>query len=109
MKIIRNNLIPPPGFKAINILGFLFVRKNAKLKESDITHESIHSAQIKELAFIGFYLWYLCEWIFRLCLNKFNTHTAYREISFEKEAYLNESNPQYLAQRKTFAFAKYLK
>jgi hypothetical protein len=33
---------------------------------------------------------------------------AYRNISFEKEAYLNEKDPDYLKKRSFWAFKKYL-
>ena len=41
MKIIYNNIIPFPGFKAINLFGVLFVRKGCTMSESDINHEMI--------------------------------------------------------------------
>lgn len=45
MKIIYNNIIPFKGFKAINLFGVLFVRKDIKtpMSDVDINHESIHS------------------------------------------------------------------
>jgi len=43
MYIVRNKLIPFPGYKAINICGILFVRSKAKMKDTDINHEAIHS------------------------------------------------------------------
>jgi hypothetical protein len=33
---------------------------------------------------------------------------GYRNISFEKEAYLNEKDPEYLSNRKTLFIFKYL-
>ena len=42
MKIVRNNIIPFPGYKAVNIFGILFVRKNANIKPEDLNHEEIH-------------------------------------------------------------------
>lgn len=36
MKIIRNNIIPFKGFKAINLFGILFVRGNAELSDEVI-------------------------------------------------------------------------
>ena len=54
MKIIYNNIIPFKGFKAMNLFGMLFVRKDIKtpMSDIDINHESIHSEQYKELLFI---------------------------------------------------------
>ena len=59
MKIIRNNIIPFKGFKAINLFGILFVRGNAELSDEVINHESIHTAQMKEMLYIPFYIWYV--------------------------------------------------
>jgi len=46
MKIIKNSIIPFKGFKAMNICGILFVRKESasKLTDIDINHEEIHTA-----------------------------------------------------------------
>lgn len=103
MKIIRNKYIPFTGYKAINLFGILFVKNNAKIDEVTINHEAIHSAQMKEMLFIFFYVWYVIEWLFRLPKGN-----AYRSISFEREAYENDSDIDYLKNRKHFAFLKYI-
>ena len=107
MKIIYNNLIPFKGFVAINLFGVLFVRNEYRNNISDrtINHESIHTAQIKEMGYIFFYIWYLVEWLIRLFINS----NAYRNISFEREAYINETNLDYLKTRKRFSWLKYIK
>ena len=100
MKVVYNSLIPWSGFYAINLFGFLFVRDKSKKPVSKITlnHEEIHTAQIKELWYLGFYLIYLFEWIIRLFL----PGNAYRNISLEKEAFKNQGNLDYLKKRKKF-------
>ena len=103
MKIIRNNFIPFKGYKAMNICGILFVRGDAKIDEVTLNHESIHTAQWKELWYVGFMLWYVIEWIARLPKGD-----AYRNISFEREAYDNDDNFGYLKNRKRFNFLNYL-
>ena len=105
MKIIRNKYIPFQGFKAINLFGILFVRGNARISERTLRHEAIHTAQMKEMLYIFFYLWYVVEWIIRL----FMKGNAYRNISFEREAYSNEDDVIYLESRKRFAWIKHLK
>ena len=105
MKIIRNRVIPFPGYKAINRFGVLFVRGNAQVDEKTIRHESIHTAQMQEMLYIFFYLWYVMEWIVRL----FMKGNAYRNISFEREAYENEKDVDYLSSRTWFAWIEYLK
>lgn len=104
MRIIYNNIIPFKGFLAINICGLLFVRKGCKVTDRTINHEEIHSHQMKEMCYIFFYIWYLIEWLVRLFL----PGNAYRQISFEQEAYSNEWDPNYLVNRKHFNWLKYL-
>lgn len=103
MKILRNKYIPFSGYKAMNLFGILFVRNNARIDEITLNHERIHSAQIKELLYIFFYVWYIIEWLVRLPKGN-----AYRNICFEKEAYDNQRNLNYLKTRKRFAFLKHL-
>jgi len=103
MKIIYNKYLPPIGFLAINLFGVLFVQKQnkGKLTGTDINHESIHTAQMKELFYIFFYLCYVLEWLFRMIQHR-NFMKAYYSISFEREAYNNEQNLNYLNTRKHF-------
>lgn len=100
MKIIHNHYIPFKGFKAINLFGVCFVRIPNKMTPHDYNHEKIHTAQMKELWYVGFYLLYFIEWLARLV---FAPSTAYRGISFEVEAYDNQYNYDYLKSRKRFA------
>ncbi len=59
---------------------------------------------MKEMLYVFFYLWYLIEWLIRL----FGKGNAYRNISFEKEAYLHDHNRNYLNERKPYDWLKYL-
>ncbi len=93
MKIIRNPFIPFRGFAAINFFGVLFVRKDVVVTERMLNHEKIHTAQMKELGYIFFYILYVLEWLVRLLL----PGNAYRQISFEREAYTYEGVPDYLS------------
>lgn len=100
MKIIYNNYIPFKGFLAINLFGVMFVRGTWRdINARVLTHEKIHTAQMRELGYLPFYLLYLLEWLIRLLGNG----NAYRKISFEREAYANEGNPQYLSSRRRWA------
>lgn len=108
MKIIRNNMIPLKGYKAINLFGVLFVRQDAVIDEITLNHEAIHTAQMKELLYVFFYILYLIDWLIGLVVYGFDTKRAYREICFEKEAYENERNNDYLKNRKAFVFKKYI-
>ena len=100
MKIIYNDIIPFKGFLAINLFGVLFVRGTWRdLNARVLNHEKIHTAQMQELGYILFYILYVLEWLYRLTKGG----NAYRNISFEREAYVNEENPQYLNTRKRWA------
>jgi hypothetical protein len=108
MKIIYSGILPFKGFRAINLFGVIFARKGeTTLDKRVLNHEAIHTRQMLELLVIGFYLWYLVEWSI-LLIHYRDCFYAYRHIGFEKEAYGNEDNLQYLKQRKRFAFKKYL-
>ena len=107
MKIIYNKIIPLKGFSAINIFGVVFARKEyGTLHWQTMNHELIHTAQMKELGYIPFYLLYFIEWVVRLFING---KQAYRKISFEQEAYAYAGDTGYLPNRKKYAFLKYLK
>ncbi len=97
--VIENKLIPFKGFKAINLFGVIFVRKGARMTSTDFNHEAIHTAQMKELGYVFFYVLYVIEWLYRLC----KSGNAYRNISFEREAYENEDDVYYLYLRKHYA------
>lgn len=104
MKVIYNSLIPFKGFSAINLFGVIFARKEYKeLSQRVLNHEAIHTAQMKELLYIGFYIWYLVEWLIKLCQYG---RKAYENISFEREAYAYQNDDTYLKRRKHFAWFK---
>ena len=102
--MIRNKYIPFQGYKAMNLFGVLFVRGNARIDDITLNHEKIHTAQIKEMLYVFFYVWYVLEWLIRLPKGN-----AYRNISFEREAYDNQYDLNYLKSRKRFDFTKYLR
>ena len=102
--MIRNKYIPFQGYKAMNLFGILFVRGNARIDDITLNHEKIHTAQQKELLYIIFLFWYIIEWLIRLPKGN-----AYRNISFEREAYDNQYDLNYLKSRKRFDFTKYLR
>ena len=101
MKIIVNNVLPPKGFLAINLFGIIFSKR--ELTSIERNHEAIHTAQMKELLYIGFYVWYVIEWVFNL-FKWGDRKQAYRNISFEREAYKYQLNLTYLNSRKHYAF-----
>ena len=108
-------LVPSAG---ITIWPFgLWLNKRNMSIEKDVNHERIHEAQQRELLLIFFILIYFSEWgvrylvlLYKKLVEKQDVdfHSAYRSISFEQEAYRNESNLNYLNSRRHFAFLKHL-
>ena len=109
MKIVRCSWFPPASFKAIALVWWMIVRSGAEMTDVDINHEEIHGKQQKEMFVLPFFLWYAVEFVIRLILNPMNYRKVYRRISFEQEAYENESNLSYLDGRKPYSWIKYLK
>lgn len=107
MKIVQNKLIPPKGFKAITLFGIVFARKDVNLGKMDENHEAIHIKQGNEMLWVFFYLWYGIEWLIRLIQYR-DKMLAYYNISFEREAYINQLDDEYLNIRKLFSWIKYL-
>jgi len=101
MIVMRNSLIPFKGFKAINLFGVVFVRRECTVTVADLNHEAIHTAQMREMFYAIFYLAYVMEWLWHLVKCN-DTHEAYRRISFEREAYAHQSDLNYLNKRKPF-------
>ena len=62
---------------------------------------------ISELLIILFFIWYVIEWVIRLAIY-WNFDEAYRNISFEQEAYDHEAEHYYLSVRKHFAWMRYI-
>ena len=106
MKVIYNRLVPFRGFTAINLMGIVFARVEYRPLSAAIQqHEAIHTAQMKETAFLGFYLIYIAEWLWGL-LRLRDALAAYRAIRFEREAYRNMADPNYLNQRRPYAWMR---
>ena len=110
MKIIYNSILPFKGYKAFTFLYYIFVRYGTILKDDDINHEAIHWEQQKELLIIGFYVLYGLMYLYWLLY--FTLHgnfdkiwnKSYHRIAFEREAYNNEDDLEYLSKRKRFAW-----
>ncbi len=107
MKIIKTSWFPFRGYSTINIFGILFT-KSSYLTEDTILHERIHTAQMKEMLYIFFYIWYGLEYIIIRFFHK-TQYGAYKDVSFEEEAHNNDYNKNYLETRRHYAWIKYLK
>ncbi|MFT5723774.1 MAG: hypothetical protein ACI9JN_000891 [Bacteroidia bacterium] len=104
--LIEAPLIFKYFFKS-NVRAFAFwpfiVVKDLSFKADKIlvNHENIHLKQQLELLIVPFYVIYFIEFlIWYVLLRDFDK--AYRRISFEQEAFENDTNSSYLKQRKPF-------
>lgn len=106
--ILVSRLFFVKNYVGLSLWPFIIL-KNSSLKKDAIliNHERIHLKQQQELFLLAFYIWYVLEWCFR-CIQYMNTYKAYQNISFEREAYANERNLNYTAERKAYSFIKYL-
>ena len=109
MKKIVNNIIPFKDFTALTLWPFIFVRKDEEKYYTDVVerHEYIHGEQQKEMLIVLFYVWYGIEWLIKWVYYR-NSMTAYKNISFEREAYKNQNDLAYLDIRKHYAWTKYI-
>ena len=91
----------PITIGAITIGPFVFSRGEM----SDITknHETIHWQQYIECGIVGFIILYYLFYAINL-LRYRDGQMAYHMIPFEKEAYDNDNNLDYLDSRKRFAW-----
>lgn len=108
MILIVFKYLTPRGFRGLTFYPFVFLAdKDDKLNEVFINHEKIHIRQQLELLIVPFYLWYFLEFLYRWIQFK-DKKKAYLNISFEREAYLNEKNLHYLKQRSFWRFLKFI-
>jgi hypothetical protein len=108
MFLLVSKYLIPRGYRGLAIFPFIFVRyRTDKQNIVLVDHERIHLRQQVEMLVIPFFIWYLIEFIIRLIQNK-KWSLAYRNISFEREAYANEKKLDYLKNRDFWSFLKYI-
>lgn len=155
MIIVENNILPIPGFYAMTIYPFIFVRKKVnpsnspgskERREQMLNHEFIHGAQQLDffiisliisaivntvgcllfntagcllftcniltlvmgllIPFIAFYIVYGLNYLINIIRG---CDDPYKEIVFEREAYSNDLDFEYLKTRKWTDIFKYIK
>lgn len=106
--ILFSKYLVPRGYTGITIYPFVFLKHKALIEDKVlVNHERIHLRQQIELLVIPFYIWYSLEFLIKLLYYR-NWHLAYINISFEREAYINENDFNYLKSRPFWKFLKYL-
>ena len=109
MFLIVTKYLIPKGFRGLAVFPFVFVKYRLdKQNRFFINHEKIHLKQQLELLIIPFFIWYFMEFCWRGIQYK-NSDLAYRNISFEREAYANEKDLGYLQRRSFWDFLKYFR
>ena len=98
--IIVNSRLLSKGVNGMTIAPFIIVR-NERIKNNKriINHEKIHIKQQIEMLWLPFFIWYGIEYLFK----------GYRNISFEREAYDNDDDLNYILSRKYYAWFKRIK
>ncbi len=92
----------------ITLFPFIILRDKQLIHDKRImNHERIHIRQQLELLVLPFYVLYLIEFGVGLVKYK-NRMDAYMNISFEKEAYRNDADLNYLKNRRWCAWLKLL-
>jgi hypothetical protein len=108
MFIIVSKYLIPKGYRGLTFFPFVFLKYQIDIEDNVlINHERIHLRQQIELLIFPFFIWYGIEFLVRFLICK-NKLTAYKSISFEKEAYENEKKTTYLSERKLFSFLRFL-
>ena len=100
--------------KGMALFPFILLRERLENAEGweaasakrTINHETIHFQQALELFVIPFYILYIIEYGIKLLVYKGNMGKAYRNISFEREAFTNDDNLDYLPTRKRYNWIK---
>jgi len=91
----------------ITLAPYIILReryKGTSRGERVINHELIHIEQQRELLVVPFYVLYVLNFIINIFRMK--PKGPYREIIFEKEAYSNERDFDYLKKRKRYNYFK---
>ncbi|MDA6069108.1 hypothetical protein NJT12_05700 [Flavobacterium sp. AC] len=108
MFLIVAKYLIPKGYRGMTLFPFVFLKYDFdKDNLVFVNHEKIHLRQQLELLVFPFYVFYVFEYIIRLIQYK-NKDLAYRNISFEREAYTNENDLDYLKNRSFFGFLNYI-
>jgi hypothetical protein len=99
--------IPSLGPDGMALFPFILVRK-PNPHPTLLNHERIHLRQQAELGIVPFYVWYVVEYVIRRFQYR-DHYRAYRNISFEREAFTNDQDLTYLKKRSFWGFWQYLR
>lgn len=108
MFLLVSQYLIPKGFRGLTVFPFVFVKYRLDKENSIlVNHERIHLRQQLELLLVPFFVWYFLEFCLRWVHYR-NFDLAYRNISFEREAYAQENDLHFLKNRAILSFLKYI-
>lgn len=98
--LVNTRRFPPRRFHAITLFPFVFYN-GQPLNGREVRHETVHLWQQAALLLVGFYVLYFVFWLIGL-LRYRNSDRAYREIPFERSAYILESKSDVSPARQSY-------
>ena len=98
--LVNTRRFPPRRFHAITLFPFVFYN-GQPLNGREVRHETVHLWQQAALLLVGFYVLYFVFWLIGL-LRYRNRDRAYREIPFERSAYILESESDVSPARQSY-------
>ena len=107
--VIQNSKIPVYLSIFINISAitlFPFIISRDEMSDVTIRHEKIHIEQQRELLVIFFYILYVWYWLAGK-VKRMNNDEAYMNIPFEREAYEQMYDVNYLNTRQKHSWKNY--
>ena len=108
MFLIVSKYLIPKGYVGMTVFPFVILKSKYYLEnKTTINHEKIHIRQQLELLVLPFYILYFGNLFLNLLIYR-NFQKAYRNIIFEREAYANEKNLDYLKSRSFWSFLKFI-
>jgi len=91
----------------ITIFPFIISKEKMRKDEKHINHEKIHIWQQAECLLFLFPIIYYGHYAWNRFIMKRNHMMAYKSICFEREAYANANNFDYLESRKPWSWLRY--
>jgi len=105
MMVVHVSFLPARGMA---LFPFILIKyPNDREDVRLLRHEQIHLRQQAELLVVPFYAWYLLEYLWHR-FRGLGHLGAYMRISFEREAYRHDHDPQYLLRRRWGSFLRYV-
>lgn len=101
--VVVNKRLLGKNINGMTIAPFIILRdESIKNDKRIMNHERIHIKQQVEMLWLPFFIWYGLEFL----IKKLKFKNAYRNISFEREAYDNDDNLNYLNNRPWYSWFK---